>query len=75
MPGVENTALNFINAITPLAWVVVVLGIMTAGIIFGFSGEKGKEKAKPWLIGAFLAGFLIIGGLQIAQWFVSNIAF
>ena len=75
MPGIENTVLNFINAVIPIAWILTAVALVINGIMMAVGGQEGREKAKKALPWVAIDSFLVVGAVTIAQWIVSNIAF
>ncbi len=59
----------------PYAWVIIMVGLITIGIMFAIPSEKAREKAKasaPWII---IGVLLIAGAIYIGDWIFAKITF
>ncbi len=66
---------TLIEAVQPYAWVLIMVGLITTGIMFAIPSEKVREKAKasaPWII---VGTILIAGTIYIGNWIWSKITF
>lgn len=51
------------------------IAIIVAGLIMLFNGKNGFEKAKPWLIGAFVGLVIALGANGFTDFLKSKITF
>ncbi|MCM1244611.1 MAG: hypothetical protein NC293_03095 [Roseburia sp.] len=66
---------TLIAAVQPYAWVLIVVGLITIGVMFAIPSEKAREKAKasaPWII---VGTLLIAGAIYIGDWIFAKITF
>lgn len=66
---------TLIEAVQPYAWVIIMVGLITIGVMFAVPSEKAREKAKasaPWII---IGVLLIAGAIYIGNWIFTKITF
>lgn len=76
--GMDKFAENIktlIAAVQPYAWVLIVVGLITIGVMFAIPSEEARKKAKasaPWII---VGTLLIAGAIYIGDWIFAKITF
>lgn len=51
------------------------IALIVGGLQFIFNGKNGFEKAKPWLLGAFIGLIVTLGATSISEFLKNKITF
>lgn len=66
---------TLLEAVTPYAWLLPVLGLAIIGVAWAWPSDKSKEFAKNHWLGV-LGGTLIFAGcIYVGEWFAGKISF
>lgn len=70
-----NSLKNILDAITPIAWVLVAIALAINGVMIMVGGDEGRQKAKKALPFVAVGCIIFMGAVQIGKWVAGLSAF
>ena len=71
--SVTSSVKDIVNVITPIAWAVVILVIVSMGCVLTCGGDKAKEKVKSHITAVVIGCILVAGASTIASWWTGSL--
>ena len=75
MDKFANNINTLIEACTPYAWILPVLGFLIIGVALAIPSEKTKEFAKGHWAFVILGTMLVAGAIYMGNWIFGKISF
>lgn len=66
---------NIIDACTPYAWILPIVGCVVLGACLGIPSEATHNFAKKHWAGVLIGTLLVSGGVYMGDWYFGKITF